>query len=79
MVSDKLMRRGADLAVVKDENVSLPFFQEAAGRSSLVRQQQICCDHKRKKSKEISMQSILQESIRVLHRPLLLGLPVTDT
>lgn len=74
------MRSRADLAVVKDETVSLPFFKEVAGRSSLVKQQEVYLYHKRRSKEIVCMQSILQESIKILHLPLLLlGLTQTDT
>lgn len=50
------MRSGANLAAVKDETVSLPFFKEAAGRGSLVKQQEIYCYHKRKSKEIVCMQ-----------------------
>lgn len=77
---EKITRSRADLAAVKDETVSLSFFKEAAGRSSLVKQQEMYCYHKRKSKEIVCMQSILQEGIKILHLPLLfLGLTLTDT
>lgn len=74
------MRSRADLAVVKNETESAPFFKEAAWRSSLVKQQEIYCYHKRKSKEIVCMQSILQEGIKILHPPqLLLGLTLADT
>jgi len=79
LVSQEIISR-ADLAVVKDETMSLPFFREVAGRSVLVKQWEICCYHKRKSKEMVCMQSILQEGIKILHLPLLLlGLTLTDT
>lgn len=66
------MRSRADLAVVKDETVSLSFFKEVVGRGYLLKQQEIYCYHKRKSKEVVCMQSVLQESIKILHLPLLL-------
>lgn len=53
------MRSTADLAVGKAEITSLPFFKKASGRSSLVKQQEKYCYHKRNSREVVYMQGIL--------------------
>lgn len=77
LVSVKITGSRADLAVVTGE---ICFSSEMAGRSSLVRQQEIYCYHKRKTKEIRCMQSVLQEGIKPLRLPLLLlGLTLADT
>lgn len=73
------MRSTADLAVGKAEITSLPFFETASGRSSLVKQQKYCY-HKRNGREIVCMWSTLQEDIKIPLLPLpFLGLALTST